>query len=140
MNRFAKEGANFVPIAVPPTCRYSLSLNSKLFVVSTSSNSLQMEKLVGFCVAVRFRYKNFETASMPSELGMLVYRLVTSKVVSMELSGNFRSPMMFKRWLLSLKLEGKVGIRGCMKWSTNLEIRSDGQLLVKTIGLPGGGI
>ena len=79
------------------------SSNSKLLVVSTSSRSLHMEELVGFSVAGRFRYRNLAAASIPSLFGILVYKLVTSKVASIEFSGSFSEPTMFSRWLLSLK-------------------------------------
>ena len=58
MNKFAKDGASLVPMAVPPTCKYSLLSNKKLLVVRTSSNNLQREAFVGFCFW--FIYIDFE--------------------------------------------------------------------------------
>ena len=47
MNRLANEGANLVPIAVPPTWRKYFISNLKLFVVRTVRNSCNREELVG---------------------------------------------------------------------------------------------
>ena len=54
MNKFAKDGASLVPIAVPPICKNSLLSKRKLLVVRTNSNSLQRDELVGFLVGDLF--------------------------------------------------------------------------------------
>ena len=48
MKRFAKEGANLVFIAVPPTCKKSLLSYLKLLLVNTKCSNLQIYAFVGF--------------------------------------------------------------------------------------------
>ena len=58
----------------------------------------------------------------------------------MESLGILRLRMRLIRWLLSRKYDGNSFTSGCIKWSTNCEILSEGQLLADTMGRPGGGI
>ena len=103
LGRLANDGASFVPIAVPPTCRKSLLSNSKLFVVNTRCRSLQIDALVGFSNGFLCLNRYFPTAVIPSLFGILVYMLVTSNVASIDFSGNWRFLKRFNKWLLSLK-------------------------------------
>ena len=72
MNKFAKDGASLVPIAVPPIYKYSLLSKRKLLVVRTNSNSLQRDELVGFLVGDLWLKRYDAVALMPSLFGMLV--------------------------------------------------------------------
>ena len=103
MKILANEGANFVPIAMPPICKKCLLSNSKLFVDNTSFNRLHREWLVGFSFGSLFRKSVFLTASIPSSFGILVYKLVTSKVHKIASSGILKFPKILMRWLLSRK-------------------------------------
>ena len=75
IKRLANDGASFVPITVPPTCRNSLLSNSKLFVLILVLGGGKSNDSTGLT-------KRF-SARMPSSFGILVYRLVTSKVSKM---------------------------------------------------------
>ena len=43
MNKFAKDGASLVPIAVPPICSYSVLSKRKSLVVRINSSNLHRE-------------------------------------------------------------------------------------------------
>ena len=60
-----------------------------------------MELLVGLSLGSCSFDKLVRTASMPSLLGMLVYKLVTSRVAIMECFGKVRPLMMFGKCPLS---------------------------------------
>ena len=101
---------------------------------------MQIESFVGFRKGCLSQASALLTACIPSVVGMLVYRLVTSMVAKMAPWGRDRSISVLMNCPESFKKEGNFGMMGCKKKSTNWEILSEGQSLAETMGLPGGGI
>ena len=80
------------------------------------------------------------TAILPSSVGMLVYRDVTSSVTNRVPGGILPSVDIFcRKSVVSLMYDFVVLTRGWRKWSTNCDILSVGQPFADRIGLPGGG-
>ena len=80
INMLAKDSATLVPIAVPPVWRKCLLSNWKLLQLSTRCRRSQIELLVGLCIKSRVILSDILTAVIPSSLGILAYKLVTSRV------------------------------------------------------------
>ena len=78
-------------------------------------------------------------AMRPSWFGIFVYRLGTSSVTSIQFGGSVPSDLsMYRKSEVSLMYDFMFFTFGCKKWSMNCEMRSVGQPLPETIGLPGG--
>ena len=114
---FAKLGAALVPIAVPLTCMKFSSLNVKLFSLSTFSS-----KQVRVFAEGRFRpvfSSSSSTIASPSSVSIFVYRLETSNVTKMQLSGNlpkFLSQLI--KSVVSLMWDGSASANGLRNSST----------------------
>ena len=86
---------------------------------STSFSKSQIELLVGFSDRFQLLARAQLTADIPSEFGMFVYRLVTSRVHRMLSLGNFSLPSNHNKWPLSLTYKFNFGTSGWIKRSTN---------------------
>ncbi len=83
-------GVLFVSIAVSLVCKKLLPLNWKLFLFRTNFSSWSSEEFVGL-MFLWFRIKPsvILAASIPTLCGILVYKLSTSRVTKIALSGIF---------------------------------------------------
>ena len=108
--------------------------------MSTNLSRLQIEAFVGFKLGSLVCASCCLTAEMPSEFGILIYKLVTSNVQRIGVLGRFIFSNSQRKCPLSLTYDFCRGTRGWIKWSTNWDMCSVGQSFADTIGLPGGGI
>ena len=83
--------------------------------------------------------KAAEQARIPSSCGMFVYRDETSNVPMIAVRGIwfFISSSFRRKSGVSWMYDGTLGTRGLRKLSMNKEMRSVGELLPETMGLPG---
>ena len=98
-----------------------------------------MELFLGCAVVLLQMLRMFFILDTHSLLIRFVYRLVTSAATNFKVDGtepNFS--ISSKKWLVSLKYDFNLLIIGLMKKSATSDIRSVGQSLAETIGLPGG--
>ena len=79
--------------------------------------------------------------AIPSSLGMLVYREITS-MLPIIVSGTMLSMsfILLRKSVASLTYDLVLDISGCRKVSTNADIFSVRQPLAETMSLPGGGV